>query len=100
MAVVCTWLYNNTGSVLQVMIFSISTGDMGAIVCAAWLAHDIGNPSFGHSGENAIKEFDGSEGKEILKGLSEEQKKDFTQFDGNVMRFFWKRFLRNKVKGG
>ena len=31
--------------------------DFGAIVAAAALSHDIGNPPFGHSGEKAIGEY-------------------------------------------
>jgi dGTPase len=33
----------------------ISAGDFGSIVAATCLAHDIGNPPFGHSGEDAIQ---------------------------------------------
>jgi dGTPase len=34
---------------------SVSPSDFGAIVAAACVAHDIGNPPFGHSGEDAIR---------------------------------------------
>lgn len=62
--------------------------ELGEIVRVACLAHDIGNPPFGHSGEKAIAEFFSSEdGASILKGLSEEEQKDFTHFNGNAMGF-------------
>jgi dGTPase len=35
----------------------IQSSDFGAIVAAAALAHDIGNPPFGHAGEEAISDF-------------------------------------------
>ncbi|MEN6325272.1 MAG: dGTP triphosphohydrolase [Syntrophomonas sp.] len=62
--------------------------DLGAIVSAASLAHDIGNPPLGHSGEKAISEFFLSErGREIIADLCDEQKADFTTFEGNSMGF-------------
>lgn len=56
---------------------------IGQIVQAACLAHDIGNPPFGHSGEEAIKGW--AKNIEQLKNIK--HKKDFLSFDGNAMAF-------------
>jgi dGTPase len=59
--------------------------EIGPVVASACLAHDLGNPPFGHSGEDAIKEFfKNGEGKKLIAGLNEPQKLDFTTFDGNA----------------
>ena len=62
--------------------------EMGTIVSTACLAHDMGNPPFGHSGEKAIQTFF-SEGKgSFLKGqLSAEFWSDITHFEGNANAF-------------
>lgn len=70
---------------------------IGTIVSTACLAHDMGNPPFGHSGEKAIQTFF-SEGKgNYLKGmLSEELWSDITHFEGNANAF---RLLAHRFKG-
>lgn len=60
--------------------------DIGSIVSAACLAHDIGNPPFGHAGEAAIQEFFERNG-ELLNGLTDEQRNDFKKFEGNAQGF-------------
>jgi dGTPase len=59
---------------------------MAHVVHAACLAHDIGNPPFGHGGEDAIQAwFRGR--PELLTELSPEQAADFRAFDGNAQGF-------------
>lgn len=62
--------------------------DFAAIVAAAALAHDLGNPPFGHSGEDAISDFFKSpEGEMLIKDLNPLQKMDLQNFEGNAMGF-------------
>lgn len=62
--------------------------DFGAIVAAASLAHDIGNPPFGHSGEKAIGEFFSvGKGARFKNELSDAEYQDLTHFEGNANGF-------------
>jgi dGTPase len=78
--------------------------EIGAIVSAACLAHDLGNPPFGHSGEKAISTFF-SEGKgACLRDEVEAEGgrwTDFTSFEGNAnaIRLLMHQF-RGRRKGG
>lgn len=62
--------------------------DFGAIVAAAALAHDIGNPPFGHSGEKAIGEyFSIGKGQQFKDQLTPKQWQDLIDFEGNANGF-------------
>ena len=62
--------------------------DFGAIVAAAALAHDIGNPPFGHSGEKAIGEyFSIGQGQQYKDQLTDKQWQDLIDFEGNANGF-------------
>ena len=62
--------------------------EIGTIVSTACLAHDLGNPPFGHSGEAAISNyFNKASGQKFKDQLSEGEWKDFTCFDGNANAF-------------
>jgi len=75
--------------------------DFGAIVAAAALAHDIGNPPFGHSGEQAIGEyFKNGNGKKYQSSLSEKEYQDLIDFEGNANGFKLLTESREGVDGG
>jgi dGTPase len=62
--------------------------DFGAIVAAAALAHDIGNPPFGHSGEKAIGEYFAiGKGQKYKEHLTPKQWQDLIDFEGNANGF-------------
>lgn len=75
--------------------------DFGAIVAAAALAHDIGNPPFGHSGEKAIGDFFlNGNGKRFKNLLTEKQYQDLIDFEGNANGFKILTQSREGVAGG
>ncbi|QQX78187.1 MULTISPECIES: deoxyguanosinetriphosphate triphosphohydrolase [Aequorivita] len=75
--------------------------DFGAIVAAASLAHDIGNPPFGHSGEKAIGDyFLNGIGKRFKEQLTEKEYQDFVAFEGNANGFKILTESKNGVEGG
>lgn len=61
--------------------------DLGDIVQSACLAHDIGNPPFGHTGEKAIRAWFHDRGARHLSLLTPEQQSDLTVFEGNAQGF-------------
>ncbi|MGB0769804.1 MAG: deoxyguanosinetriphosphate triphosphohydrolase [Flavobacteriaceae bacterium] len=69
-------------------IHGYKPNDFGAIVAAAALAHDIGNPPFGHSGEKAIGHFfKHGAGQHFKKELTPKQYQDLCDFEGNANGF-------------
>ncbi len=63
-------------------------GELGQIVATACLAHDMGNPPFGHSGEKAIQTFfTEGKGQYLRDGVSAPFWDDITHFEGNANAF-------------
>jgi dGTPase len=65
--------------------------ELPSVIAAGCLAHDIGNPPFGHSGEDAIRiffrELSGDAKKQFDAWLTPNQQRDFLYFEGNANAF-------------
>ncbi len=71
--------------------------EIGSIISAACLAHDLGNPPFGHSGEKAISRyFEEGDGFELKEKVTQKQWVDLTHFEGNANAF---RILTHQFNG-
>lgn len=71
--------------------------DIGSIVAASCLAHDLGNPPFGHSGEKAISHyFSEGTGLKYKNLFNKEEWADITNFEGNANAL---RLLTHTFKG-
>ena len=68
---------------------NLSQFDFGAITAAASLAHDLGNPPFGHSGEDAISDFfkNNPSVAPFRPAVNEKEWADFCNFEGNAQGF-------------
>jgi dGTPase len=73
----------------DLMARGFSQFDFGAIVSAACLAHDLGNPPFGHTGEDAISDYFRSNPKgQFFKSLvTDHEWEDLVLFEGNAQGF-------------
>jgi len=76
--------------------------DVAYIIQTACLAHDIGNPPFGHAGEEVIKEwFTKNKDQSFLKSLLDDEINDFQHMDGNAQSFrITSQLEHNPFEGG
>jgi len=88
-------------------VFEFYRYELANVIGAACLAHDIGNPAFGHSGEKAISNYFIENAESTVDGqllrtfFSEKEWKDLTSFEGNAnaVRILTHQF-RGRFKGG
>jgi dGTPase len=78
--------------------------ELPSVIAAACLAHDIGNPPFGHSGEDAIgsyfRKLEGEAARRFSVELTPNQQRDFTCFEGNANAFRTLTHNFNEAPGG
>jgi dGTPase len=85
----------------------MSEYELSGVISSACLAHDVGNPAFGHSGEKAISHFFEKHGESMINGktlkehFSDEEWSDLTNFEGNAnaLRLLTRQF-KGKLDGG
>ena len=77
---------------------TLSLFDFGAVTAAAALAHDLGNPPFGHAGEDALSDFFSQTdfGRSLQSDFPETEWTDLTKFEGNAQGF---RILNSNAYG-
>lgn len=85
------FVLSNDGSALPSLVEQIPT-----IVSTACLAHDLGNPPFGHSGEDAIRNFFASRAQQLRPMFAESEWFDLLKFEGNANAL---RLLTQKQEG-
>ncbi len=75
-----------------------TASDFATIISAAALAHDVGNPPFGHSGEESISSYFQrmDEHNWLKKNCTKEQWSDLENFEGNAQGF---RLINQKAQG-
>ncbi len=78
----------------------VSPEELGHIVHAAALMHDIGNPPFGHSGEEAIRHWFCHWQQPCKKDLNDAQRLDFEFFEGNAQGLRILTQLENHTRAG
>lgn len=75
----------------------LDPADFGTVVASASLAHDIGNPPFGHSGESSISDYFKSRKTEMANDFSQDEWADLENFEGNAQGF---RLIAKSSKDG
>lgn len=78
----------------------VHPSDFGAVVAAACLAHDIGNPPFGHAGEDAMRSWFAEHEQTYLSGFSLDQRADLLNYEGNAQGFRILTHLQNPTNPG
>lgn len=85
----------------ELVALGYTFNDFGAIVAAASVMHDIGNPPFGHSGEKAIGEyFKTGKGRQYKTQLTDKEYQDLIDFEGNANGFKILTESRDGIEGG
>ena len=77
----------------------VHPSDFGSVVAAACLAHDIGNPPFGHAGEDAMRAWFATH-PHYLAGLDPDQRADLLNYEGNAQGFRILTHLQNPSNPG
>jgi dGTPase len=78
----------------------ICATDIGDIVQSTCLAHDIGNPPFGHTGEEAIKSWFSGKGSQFLSNMTPREANDLRNFEGNAQGLRVLTSVENHINDG
>lgn len=90
------FIYQNYASELTTTAKDFYRDSLGDVVASACLCHDIGNPAFGHSGEDAIASYFERNESNLKSKFTENEWADLVNFEGNANAI---RVLTNQQNG-
>jgi dGTPase len=88
------------GKALRAQGVQVEPSHLGTLVAAGCLAHDIGNPPFGHSGEAAIQHWAEQRMEHLCPSATEPEKQDLLKFEGNAQGFRILNRLQSRERHG
>jgi dGTPase len=88
------------GKALRAQGVQVEPSHLGTLVAAGCLAHDIGNPPFGHSGEAAIQHWAEQRMEHLCPSATEPEKQDLLKFEGNAQGFRILNRLQSRERQG
>ncbi|SDL73620.1 deoxyguanosinetriphosphate triphosphohydrolase [Chryseobacterium taihuense] len=83
-SVIGEYIAENFSSELSKESINFYNHNLGNVIAAACLCHDVGNPAFGHSGEDAIASYFERNESQIKHQFSEREWADLVNFEGNA----------------
>ena len=78
------FIFNNYKNDLDENAQNFCQHNLHNVIAAACLCHDVGNPAFGHSGEDAIASYFEKNEKDLKAKFNEKEWADLVNFEGNA----------------
>ena len=78
------WIFENFENDINIESKEFYLHNLSNVLAAACLCHDVGNPAFGHSGEDAIASYFEKNEADLKQKFNEKEWADLINFEGNA----------------